>query len=135
MNSRPEILVVDDDHDIVRAASIRLKLQGYTPVPAFSGEQALEKIAIQHPDVILLDVRMPGLTGLDVLRSLKSDRTTSDIPIIMVSASLVYRDESLEEGAREYLSKPCPSTKLIAAVEAALAESHAVQTHSSGSTS
>ena len=116
MNSRREILIVDDDTDIIRATSLRLKAQGYDTVEASSGEEALARVSDHAPGLILLDVRMPGLSGLDVLRRLKSKSDTSEIPVVMVSASLVYEQEALDCGALKYLSKPCNSTTLIEAV-------------------
>lgn len=126
MITRANILIVDDDVDLVRVASMRLKLRGHNTFTAASGEEALKVIRDRSPDAVLLDVRMPGMTGLEVLKQVKSESATSDIPIVMISASLIYKEVAMEHGAFEYLYKPYDSEALIGSVERALSSTLAI---------
>lgn len=126
MKTQANILVVDDDVDIVRVASMRLKLRGYNTFTASSGDEALRVIPDLNLDAVLLDVRMPGMTGLDVLKQLKSESATADIPVVMISASLIYKEVAMEYGAFEYMNKPYESADLIDTVERALSSTLAV---------
>ncbi len=115
----PMILVVDDDKDILLLAKIMLEAKGYRITIADSGEEALENIAGDKPDLVLLDAVMPGLNGLDVCRTLKRSEDTRDIPVIIFTALNQEVDLMLAEGdkADGYLRKPFTSKTLIDAVE------------------
>ncbi len=115
----PMILVVDDDKDILLLAKIMLESYGYRVTIADSGEEALENIAGDRPDLVLLDAIMPGLHGWDVCRTLKRGEDTRDIPVIIFTALLQEVDLMLAEGnkADGYLRKPFTSKTLIDAVE------------------
>lgn len=117
-----KVLVVDDDREIVLGTTLRLRFAGYEPVAAFDGRAGISAALEQRPDVAILDVRMPEMDGLAVIRELKSCRETCDIPVIMLSASLRDKRRALEAGARFFLTKPCRSADLIEAVMAAIQE-------------
>jgi DNA-binding response OmpR family regulator len=115
------VLVVDDDCEIVTAATLRLRAAGYRTRSAFDGESGLALTVECHPDIILLDVRMPRKDGLTALRELKNRSDTKDIPIVMLSASIIDQQAALDAGARFFLKKPYRGDILVQAVDAALA--------------
>jgi CheY-like chemotaxis protein len=115
------VLIVDDDHDIVRGAVLRLHAAGYETRTAYDGQQALQLAEDEHPDGIVLDVRMPRVDGLKVLAQLHQQDCTRDIPVVMLSASLSDRQRALDAGARFFLQKPYTGATLVEALDAALA--------------
>lgn len=119
MNVRRTILVVDDTPESLRVLAGILQPEGYTVRPANSGELALASIGAQPPDLILLDIRMPGIDGFEVCRRLKADEATRNIPIIFQSAAtdLADRLEGLRLGAVDYISKPFQREELLARVK------------------
>ncbi|HXW61319.1 MAG TPA: response regulator transcription factor [Candidatus Acidoferrales bacterium] len=114
-----KILVVDDEPQIRRVMRTTLISQGYTMAEAKSGEEALERIPLERPDLILLDVNMPGRSGLETCREI---RLTSDVPIIMLTVRNSERDkvQALDAGADDYVVKPFGSEELMARIRAAL---------------
>lgn len=80
------ILAVDDEVHILELISFNLKAAGYHVVTALTGEEALKRCEVEKPSLVLLDIMLPGIDGLEVCRRLKGDRTTSNIPIIMLTA-------------------------------------------------
>ncbi|MDY0933578.1 EAL domain-containing response regulator [Pseudomonas viridiflava] len=108
------ILIVDDDVHVRDLLEVLLQNQHYRTQTAESGEQALEMVEKHAPDLILLDIMMPGMDGYEVASRLKSGKTTSNIPIIMLSAldERSARISGLEAGAEEYLNKPVDSGEL-----------------------
>lgn len=122
MSGTRRILVVDDDHDIVRGTRLRLDRAGYETLAAYDGEEAIDSAAAHHPDAIVLDVRMPHMNGLAALDGLRHRSDTKEIPVIMLSASLVDQNAALDGGARFFLRKPYHGETLLAAVEAVLSE-------------
>ena len=108
------ILIVDDDVHVRDLLEVLLQNQHYRTQTAESGEQALEMVEKHAPDLILLDIMMPGMDGYEVASRLKSGKTTSNIPIIMLSAldERGARISGLEAGAEEYLNKPVDSAEL-----------------------
>jgi len=117
--SAGKILVIDDDPQIRRVMKVILSGERYEVVEARSGEAALEKFREFLPDLVLLDLNMPGMGGLDTCRSI---RETSDVPIIIVT---VRREESekvelLDAGADDYITKPFGKDELLARIRAAL---------------
>jgi PAS domain S-box-containing protein len=119
MNGRGTILVVDDTAESLRILTEILQPEGYRVRPANSGELALASIAAQPPDLILLDIRMPGMDGFEVCRRLKAGETTRGIPVIFQSAAtdLAERLEGLRLGAVDYISKPFQREELLARVK------------------
>ena len=113
------VLVVDDEHAIRRALEINLEARGYDVCLAASGEEALVVAAREHPDVVLLDLGLPGISGLEVIEGL---RGWTRVPIIVVSARDDEYDKvaALDAGADDYVSKPFGMDELLARLRAAL---------------
>ncbi|WP_457108158.1 adenylate/guanylate cyclase domain-containing protein [Methylobacterium sp. P5_C11] len=116
------ILVVDDNPENLEILRVRLEAQGYEVGLAPDGETALARAAAQPPDLILLDVMMPRLSGLDVLRHLKTDEVLRYVPVVLLTARVETRDvvEGLDAGADEYLTKPYEHAALMARVRSML---------------
>ena len=106
MNER--ILVADDDEDILALVTTVLERDGYKVVAARDGAAAVAAAAQQRPDLAVLDVSMPELDGLEVLRRLRADPGTSDVPVVMLSARVQEDDvkTGFETGANAYVQKP-----------------------------
>ena len=114
-----KILVVDDEETMVRSLSTLLAEEGYEVTVAMNGAQALEAARTERPDLILLDVMLPGIDGMEVCRQI---RTWSTVPIIMLTAKTSEVDKvvGLEVGADDYVTKPFSSRELVARVKANL---------------
>jgi CheY-like chemotaxis protein len=117
------ILVADDEPEVVDLVKIVLELEGYTIESASDGKAALAKIQAKLPDLVLLDMRMPEMTGLMVLDQLRSDPATAPIPVIMLSVVVTDPDirMALEHGAVSYLSKPFEIRELTWVINRVLA--------------
>ena len=122
MSAPARILVVDDNATNVDILRARLTAHGYAVVTAHDGEAALRAVAEQPPDVVLLDVMMPKLDGVEVCRRLKADPSRPFTPVILVTAKADSRDvvAGLEAGADEYLAKPVDQAALVARVKSML---------------
>jgi len=116
------ILAVDDEEDILELLDYNLSKEGYRVLRVASGEKALDIASSEKPDLIILDLMLPGLDGLDVCRKLKVDRNTSGIPIVMLTAKGEEADIvlGLELGAEDYVTKPFSPRVLVARVRAVL---------------
>mgnify|MGYP000534245274 CR=1 FL=1 len=116
------ILAVDDEVHILELISFNLKAAGYHVVTALTGEEALKRCEVEKPSLVLLDIMLPGIDGLEVCRRLKGDRTTSYIPIIMLTARGDEVDKilGLELGADDYITKPFSVRELAARVKSLL---------------
>lgn len=121
----PKILVVDDEENIRALVRFNLEKAGYQIMEASNGKNALEIIAEDRPDLIILDLMLPVIDGLDVCRKLKGSLITSAIPIIMLTAKSdeIDRVIGLELGADDYLTKPFGPRELIARIKAVLRRS------------
>ena len=110
------ILVVDDEEDILELLRFNLTREGFTVTTAASGEDAVKTISRKTPDLVLLDLMLPGLDGLEVCRTIKKDPKTAGIPIMMVTAKGEESDvvAGLELGADDYLTKPFSMKVLVA---------------------
>jgi two-component system phosphate regulon response regulator PhoB len=119
---RETVLVVDDEEDILELVRYNLEKEGYSVVGVTSGEDALAATRIKMPDVLVLDLMLPGVDGLEVCRRLKSDLTTRQIPIIMLTAKGSEADivTGLELGAADYVTKPFSPRVLTARLKAVL---------------
>jgi len=126
MNSAT-VLVVDDEPQIRRVLRTTLTSHGYAVVEARTGDEALEQIRNEHVDLILLDVNMPGRSGLETCREI---RGSSDIPIIMLTVRNSERDkvQALDAGADDYVVKPFGSEELMARIRAGLRRSAGAET-------
>ena len=122
------IIVVEDDLDIRELISFNLANEGHQVFEANNGEVGIDKARNNNPDLILLDLMLPGIQGLDVCRIIKSDQETKEIPIIMVTALGQEEDivKGLETGADDYITKPFSIKVLIARVNAVLKRSNEV---------
>lgn len=120
------ILVVDDNEDIRSLLSLVLQKENYEVVLAADGSEAIEKIKNAIPDLILLDVMMPGLSGLEVLTIIREDKNkkVSEIPIMMITAKSTISDidSAVELGASSYIIKPFRPANLIEKVNELFAE-------------
>jgi class 3 adenylate cyclase len=122
MHDPPRILVVDDNETNRDILVTRLEANGYATLQAGDGEEALIAAAQHHPDLILLDVMMPNLDGLETCRRLKAEPAQQFIPVILVTAKAATQDvvAGLDAGADEYLTKPIDQAALVARVRSAL---------------
>lgn len=113
------ILVADDEPDLLNAAKIMLEKGGYQVIEATNGDEALEKVNSEKPDLIILDVVMPGKTGTEVCKILKEDPQTSSIPILMYTVLGREADSKISEevGADGHLIKPFSPEDLVATVK------------------
>ncbi len=116
------ILIVEDEKDIVKMLDYNLKKEGYKTLVAHDGEDALDAANVKHPDLILLDLMLPGVDGLEVCKQLKFERKTASIPVIMLTAKTQESDKvvGLELGADDYVTKPFSPRELIARIKAVL---------------
>jgi DNA-binding response OmpR family regulator len=114
----PLILCADDDRDILALVALRLERAGYRVAQAVDGEQALSLARELHPDVLVLDVMMPRLTGTDVLAALRADEATADLRVVLLSARAQEADveRGLDAGADAYLAKPFQAGELLEVV-------------------
>lgn len=121
------ILVIDDLPENVFILQDRLEHEGYEIITAYDGKSGMEKAHTELPDLILLDVMMPGINGIEVCKTLVNDKKTSDIPIILVTAKTGAEDtkEGLDAGAYDYIKKPFNKIELLARVKSALKLSEA----------
>lgn len=125
MSGKRLIAVVEDERDIAELVALNLSRAGYEAVKFYDGESFLFAAKSRKPDLVVLDLMLPGADGLDVCRTLKSDRSTKGIPIIMLTARGAEADRvaGLEVGADDYVVKPFSPRELVARVKAVLRRS------------
>ena len=117
-----QIMVVDDDPDTVTVLARYLQREGFTPIEARSGPQCLKLVQEYQVDVILLDLMMPEMDGFEVVRALKSNPDTAEIPIIMITArdDIEARSEGMRVGVSDFLAKPVFRKQLANRIKAQL---------------
>lgn len=116
------VCIVEDEEDIRDILLIQLKREGYTPLTAETGEDGLKLIREKMPQIVLLDLMLPGMDGFDVCRSLRQDTSTKDVPIIMLTARGEEADiiTGLEIGADDYVTKPFSPRVVISRIKSVL---------------
>ncbi len=114
-----KIMIVDDDPSIVRLMQFFLEREGYELIIAGNGLQALKKAETERPDLIMLDLMLPGVDGFEVCHRLRLKPTTADIPILMLSAKSDETDknEAMKVGANGYIIKPIKSAELLEKIQ------------------
>ncbi len=116
------VIIVEDEPETADMFAEMMRLNGFQVHKSSGGRLAMSMIAHEKPNAVLLDVMMPDISGLEVLRFMKRDPNLSDIPVIIISARCQYSDiqEGLQAGARVYLTKPVAYPELISSVKKAL---------------
>jgi phosphate regulon transcriptional regulator PhoB len=119
---KKKVLVVDDEKDIADLIAYNLEKEGFAVIKAYDGESALELARTKRPDLVILDLMLPGVRGLDVCRFIRKKPETENLPIIMLTARSDQTDKilGLEIGADDYVTKPFNVRELIARVRAVL---------------
>lgn len=117
------VLVVDDEPDVQLLCRVNLEFEGYRVLEAADGQQALDRLADEPVDVVLLDVMLPKLDGWQVLERIKSDPRTKDVPVVMLTAKVQDQDQvrGWSGGAAEYITKPFSPLSLSQVVHDVLA--------------
>ena len=125
MDTPKHILVVDDETDLVELISYNLKKEGFSVDSAFDGETALARIRKDKYDLVVLDLMLPGIQGMELCRMLRNDPKTEALPIVMLTAKGEEVDKilGLEMGADDYITKPFSPRELVARVKAVLRRS------------
>jgi len=120
--SKEKILIIEDEKDIIKMLDYNLKKEGFKALSANNGEDGLDMARKENPDLVLLDLMLPGMDGLDVCKAIKNDAKTAHIPIIILTAKAQEADKivGLELGADDYVTKPFSPRELIARIKAVL---------------
>lgn len=123
------VLIVDDEKDIVEMLDYNLSREGFKTITCYDGEKAMELVDKEHPNLIILDLMLPEIDGLEVCKLLKRNNATSHIPIIMLTAKTQETDKivGLELGADDYITKPFSIKEFLARVKAVLRRSQEKQ--------
>lgn len=118
----PRILAVDDDEDILTLIKLILKQHGLEMIPATSGMEALERLTHDLPDLVILDLMMPEMDGLEVCRHIRADPRTAHLPVMILTARTQpeSRAEAFRAGADDYVTKPVHPDELVARLQAIL---------------
>lgn len=113
------VMVVEDNEKNRKLVRVVLKSKGYNVIEATTGEEALNILKNQKPNIILMDIQLPGIDGLTLIKQIKADATTKEIPIIAVTAYAMKGDEQkiLDTGCEAYMSKPINTQELPLAIE------------------
>lgn len=120
LGSRRTILVVDDDPDILRLMTMRLKAAGYDTISVSNGEAALAHIALNSPDLVITDLRMPGMDGLTLFNAIHSSKPNLPVIIVTAHGSQAEALNAIQRGVFDFLSKPFDNKYLLQQVESAL---------------
>ena len=120
MNKKPKILIIEDDKNICDLLKINLELEGYEVFVSFNGKDGLKKIYQEKPDLVLLDLLLPGVDGWEICKQLRSDEQTKKIPIIIISVLTEDEGRKPEMGVVGYLVKPFDISILTDEIKKAL---------------
>ena len=122
MRAKSKIIVVEDESDILDVIEYNLSREGYKVLGFRNGEQGLEAIREEDPQLVLLDLMLPGIDGIEICKKVKEDPVTRDIPVVMITAKSEESDVvlGLGVGADDYVSKPFSPKELVARVKAVL---------------
>ena len=112
-----KILLVDDDQDFSQIMQFQLKKKGYEVVACFNGEEGLQKAYTDSPELIILDIKMPKMDGYTLVRRLKKDQTTKNIPLIVLTSYEPMKDMFQMEGVNDYFVKSADMGKLLETIE------------------
>jgi len=117
-----KILIAEDERDIRELIAFTLRFAGYDVIVTKDGQEAAKQVPVEMPDLILLDVRMPRMTGYEACRQIKADESTKHIPVVFLSAKGQNEEvkEGLDAGALEYLLKPFAPNELLDKVNSIL---------------
>jgi two-component system alkaline phosphatase synthesis response regulator PhoP len=120
--AKPKVLVIEDEPDILEVIQYNLEREGYKVVVCRNGEQGLSRIRTDNPDLVILDLMLPGMDGVEVCRQVKADPVTRAIPIVMVTAKSEESDIvlGLGIGADDYITKPFSPRELVARIKVVL---------------
>jgi DNA-binding NtrC family response regulator len=110
---RFKILLVDDEEEFVKSLAERLSIRDMGPDIAYNGEQALSFVQVQEPDVMVLDLRMPGISGMEVLSQIKKNHPDIQVIILTGHGNKHHEDQALRLGAFDYLEKPVDINELV----------------------
>jgi two-component system alkaline phosphatase synthesis response regulator PhoP len=119
-----KIMVVDDEPYIARVIKFKLEQEGYTVISANDGQSGLQKIKEEKPDMVLLDVMMPGLSGYEVCQKIREDAELAGIPVVILTAKGQERDreQGLTMGASDYITKPFSPNRLLELVKSMIGD-------------
>jgi len=119
---RKKILVIEDEVNIIELIRMNLEMHGFNVISSVTGEEGIEKTLNEFPDLILLDLMLPGMDGLEICKRIRMEKATSKIPIIMLTAKSEEMDKviALELGADDYITKPFGIRELVARIKAVL---------------
>ncbi len=119
MNQNLKVLVVDDEPDVVEILSYNLKKEKYVVFQAYNGKQCLESAMLNHPDIIIMDIRMPEMSGIETCRAIRQNEKLKDIPILFLTAdSDEYTTMSaMEAGGDHFITKPIRPALLIGMIK------------------
>lgn len=114
-----KILIVDDEVDVVEVVEMLLETEGYQVLKAYNGREALEMLETEIPDLVILDIMMPEIDGVEVCRRMREMEEMSDIPIVMFSAKLsaIDKKDSFDAGADGFITKPFNARGFIAGIK------------------
>lgn len=117
---KEKILIIEDDEETAEYIKQGLSLEDYEPIVALRGQDGLDKVKSENPNLILLDLNLPDMDGLDVCRAIKQDVDTRQIPVIVITARVTTEDKvtGLEAGADDYITKPFSPREIIARIKA-----------------
>ncbi|MGE5279168.1 MAG: response regulator transcription factor [Deltaproteobacteria bacterium] len=119
---RKKILIVDDERDLVGLVALHMRLAGFSVLYAVNGAAALETARREQPDLVILDLMLPKVPGLEVCRRLKADPATSRVPVVMLTARAQTQDKEsgLKAGADDFITKPFSPRELVERVKKVL---------------